>query len=471
MESDSTSSIDCACGKPDIQVWDVPFSLDVNGPMISNLPFIIITSNYGNVAFEVNFTQEEHTKRLSVRGKHSSQWKEMVKSSELNCQTTLKNRCAVLKKRNKRTQKIRQQKASNSTLNLKDCFECRTNNRLSLIEEDFSKASIKLANLPKPFIIITSNFGNVAFEVNFAQEKCPHIMRNNPKRFTAMSKYADRGEHGSQWKERSEFNYQDALKNQVSNLTPILEDYCEGHTNHNLSPKEELAILPLPSIIIITSKGNMAFEINFTQEGCPPMRNILKRFFVMSNNANRGEHHRQWKERMRRSEMNRQASLKNRFDTLKKWQKRAQCVKHRKASNYRPHVHAISLLQELQINTNTTAPVTKIGDTAIRHGGMAFEIFLPKGDHPCTTDEDNLMEKEIPTRQEERESLTRKFHQLQHHQDKQQKNIISSRSINRGGVAPATTNHSGTTDYTTTKIKQPTCTKDDFLVSLYFFLK
>ena len=43
------------------------------------------------------------------------------------------------------------------------------------IEECYSKASIKLPNLPKPSIIITSNFGNVAFEVNFAQEEHPNF--------------------------------------------------------------------------------------------------------------------------------------------------------------------------------------------------------------------------------------------------------------------------------------------------------
>ena len=82
-------------------------------------------SRFGNVAFEIHFTKEEHPptarsvpKRFSVmpdcvdREGCGSQWEEGMKMSECNCQTALKRRCDASNKTSQRAECVRQRKAS-----------------------------------------------------------------------------------------------------------------------------------------------------------------------------------------------------------------------------------------------------------------------------------------------------------------------------------------------------------------------
>ena len=244
-------------------------------------------------------------------------------------------------------------------------------------------------------------------------------------------------------------------------LFPIEECYSKASI--------KLPNLPKPPIIITSNFGNVAFEVNFAQEEHP--RTMRKLVF---NSTNRGKHGSQW---VKRREFNRQASLKNKCDSMKRMRERALSVRQRKTSNFRPHIHATSLLQELTDTVSTTTPATTIGGTAIGRGGVAFEVFLPKEDlrsiasipvrfSTCPPVDKKALAHGLEARMEKK-TLSRKFYLLQRCQRiwnkedrdtvvRQRKKItsirptihgesllaelpvspdISSMSISRGGVA------------------------------------
>ena len=280
-------------------------------------------------------------------------------------------------------------------------------------------------------------------------------------------------------------------------LPTILEDY---NPNHTLPPTEEdycqaniePGIVAEPCVMIISNFGNVAFEVNLAQEErSPTMMSFPMQFSVTSNYADREEHSNQWEERAKRTELNHRAALKHRCDTLKKRHERAQIVRQRKASDFRPHIHAQSLLQELFTCTipcqengdiTTCAHGTTIRGMAVGRGGVAFEVFPP---NPSTSTTTTIYHTSIPDRfsvspaadkrtlahgldaRMEKKTQAREFHLLQRRQNiwkkedrdavvRQRKNIastrptihgesllaelptspeIGSRSISRGGVA------------------------------------
>ena len=285
------------------------------------------------------------------------------------------------------------------------------------------------------------------------------------------------------------------LKDSYANhrLPPIEEEYRQA----NIKP----AILPEPCITI-SNFGNVAFEVDFAQEERPPTaRSMPKRFSVMSNYADREDRGSNWEEKMKRTESNRQAALKNRCDALKKRSERAKSVRQRKASDLRPHIHAGSLLQELagqdHTDTTTPAPSNTIGGTAAGRGGVAFEVFLPEQDRPSTASMPDRFSACLPVDKKplahgwdarmERKNLGRQFHLLKRRQDiwskegrdakvRQRKNITSvrpaihgesllselpqtpdvgSRSVSRGGIAfeVATTSNAVTPRPTTARLR------------------